>query len=75
MRLARHQENGLKLANWFKARPEVARVLHPALPDEPGHALWKRDFTGASGLFGVLLNPCSGAAVARANFLSACRAS
>ena len=64
VRLARHQENGLKLANWFKARPEVARVLHPALPDEPGHALWKRDFTGASGLFGVLLNPCSGAAVA-----------
>ena len=39
-------------------------MLHPALPDEPGHALWKRDFTGASGLFGLLLNPCSGAAVA-----------
>ncbi len=64
VRMARHQENGLKLANWFKARPEVARVLHPALPDDPGHALWQRDFTGASGLFGVLLNPYSGEAVA-----------
>ena len=64
VRMARHQENGLKLANWFKARPEVARVLHPALPDDPGHALWKRDFTGTSGLFGVLLKPCSGEAVA-----------
>ncbi|MEE9196099.1 MAG: cystathionine beta-lyase [Alphaproteobacteria bacterium] len=63
VRMARHQESGLTLANWFKARPEVARVLHPALPDDPGHALWKRDFTGASGLFGVLLEPCSGEAV------------
>jgi cystathionine beta-lyase len=63
VRLARHQENALRLANWFKARPEVARVLHPALPDDPGHALWQRDFTGASGLFGVLLEPCPGDAV------------
>lgn len=64
LRLGRHHENGLTLANWFKTRPEVARVLHPALPDDPGHALWRRDFKGASGLFGVLLNPYSKAAVA-----------
>jgi cystathionine beta-lyase len=55
VRLARHQETGLRLARWLQGRPEVARVLHPALPDDPGHALWRRDFTGASGLFGVVL--------------------
>jgi cystathionine beta-lyase len=55
VRLARHQETGLKLARWLKARPEVERVLHPALEDDPGHALWNRDFKGASGLFGVVL--------------------
>lgn len=58
-RLPRHQENGLAIARWLLDRPEVARVLHPALPDDPGHALWKRDFTGACGLFGVVLKPCS----------------
>ncbi|HEX3674234.1 MAG TPA: cystathionine beta-lyase [Rhizomicrobium sp.] len=57
VRLARHQETGLALARWLKARPEVSRVLHPALEGDPGHALWKRDFTGASGLFGVVLKP------------------
>jgi len=56
VRLARHQETGLTLARWLKARPEVKRVLHPALPDDPGHALWARDFTGACGLFGVVLD-------------------
>ncbi len=54
-RLPRHQETGLKLARWLQARPEVARVLHPALPGCPGHDLWKRDFTGATGLFSVVL--------------------
>lgn len=53
-RMPRHQETGLKLAHWLKARPEVERVLHPALPDCPGHELWTRDFTGASGLFTVV---------------------
>lgn len=53
-RMPRHQETGLKLAHWLKARPEVERVLHPALPDCPGHDLWTRDFTGASGLFTVV---------------------
>ena len=47
-----------------KARPEVLRVIHPALPDDPGHAIWKRDFSGSSGLFSVVLKPASEAAVA-----------
>lgn len=57
VRLARHMETGLRLARWFQARDEVERVLHPALPGDPGHELWKRDFTGASGLFGVVFRP------------------
>ena len=64
VRLRQHQANALALARWLQARPEVSRVLYPALPDDPGHALWKRDFTGASGLFGVVLRPASEAAVA-----------
>ena len=55
VRLARHQENAMRLATWLRARPEVERILYPALPGDPGHAIWKRDFTGASGLFGVIL--------------------
>ena len=57
VRLERHQANGLALARWFSARPEVRRVLHPGLPEDPGHALWRRDFRGASGLFGIVLEP------------------
>jgi cystathionine beta-lyase len=64
VRLARHQATGIALATWLKARPEVARVLHPALPDDPGHALWKRDFSGACGLFGLELKPAPESAVA-----------
>jgi cystathionine beta-lyase len=64
LRLERHQRSALRVATWLRERPEVARVLYPALPDDPGHALWKRDFTGASGLFGVLLAPASSRAVA-----------
>ena len=64
VRLQRHQETALTLARWLQQRPEVARVLYPALPDDPGHALWKRDFTGASGLFAIELKPVSEAAVA-----------
>jgi cystathionine beta-lyase len=56
VRLAQHQAGALAVANWLKQQPEVARVLHPALPDCPGHALWKRDFSGASGLFSFVLN-------------------
>jgi cystathionine beta-lyase len=59
VRLARHQESGIAVARWLKARPEVKRVIHPALEDDPGHAIWKRDFSGASGLFAIELNPAS----------------
>ncbi len=54
IRLERQMASGLRIAGWLAGRPEVARVLHPALPGDPGHALWKRDMTGASGLFGVV---------------------
>jgi cystathionine beta-lyase len=64
VRLARHHETGLTLARWLETHPAVERVLHPGLPSCPGHDLWKRDFTGASGLFGVVLKPASAAAVA-----------
>ncbi len=57
VRLAHHQQSGLEMARWFSTRPEVARVLHPGLESDPGHAIWKRDFTGASGLFSIVLNP------------------
>lgn len=63
-RLPRHRETGLKLARWVRAQPEVERVLHPALEGDPGHALWKRDFTGACGLFGVVLKPLPQGALA-----------
>jgi len=63
VRLQRHQENGLALARWLQGRPEVARVVHPALPQDPGHRLWQRDFTGACGLFGVMLKPFPESAV------------
>ncbi|MET0639360.1 MAG: cystathionine beta-lyase, partial [Hyphomicrobium sp.] len=57
VRLAQHQRSGIAVAQWLAARPEVDRVLHPALPADPGHAIWKRDFTGASGLFTAVLKP------------------
>ncbi|MEQ8601848.1 MAG: cystathionine beta-lyase [Marivibrio sp.] len=55
VRLERHQKNGIEVARWLEARPEIARVLHPALESHPDHALWKRDFTGACGLFGAIV--------------------
>ena len=64
IRMNQHHTNGLKLARWLQARPEVADVLHPGLPENPSHELWKRDFTGASGLFGVVLKPYSENALA-----------
>jgi len=57
VRLKRHEETGLILANWLKERPEVEQVLHPAFSDCPGHEFWKRDFLGTAGLFGVVLKP------------------
>lgn len=64
VRLRHHEVSALRVAEWLARRPEVVRVLHPALPDDPGHALWKRDFRGASSLFGVLLRTGSESAVA-----------
>lgn len=64
VRLKRHQESAIEIAAWLKARPEVARVLYPPLHDDTGHALWKRDFTGACGLFTIVLKPVSDKAVA-----------
>ena len=63
IRLKRHQESALKLTRWLQTRPEVTRVLYPALESDPGHAIWKRDFKGSSGLFGVELKPMSTAAL------------
>jgi cysteine-S-conjugate beta-lyase len=64
LRLREHERQALDIARWLQARPEVLRVLHPGLPEDPGHAIWKRDFSGASGLFGVVLKPVPEAAVA-----------
>lgn len=63
VRLAQHQQSGLEMAHWLAQRPEVLRVLHPALESDPGHAIWKRDFTGASGLFSIVLQPAPQKAV------------
>jgi cysteine-S-conjugate beta-lyase len=57
VRLERHQASALRIARWLKDREEVAEVVYPALPGSRGHALWKRDFAGACGLFGVILKP------------------
>jgi cystathionine beta-lyase len=64
VRLERHQKNAIKVAEWLQSRPEVERVLYPALKDDPGHDLWKRDFSGASGLFSIILKDVSRDAVA-----------
>ncbi|HEY9092409.1 cystathionine beta-lyase [Parasphingorhabdus sp.] len=55
VRLKQHEQSALEVAHWLKARPEVGKVLHPALPDCPGHDIWKRDFIGSSGLFSFQL--------------------
>ncbi|MEM9735426.1 MAG: cystathionine beta-lyase [Pseudomonadota bacterium] len=55
VRLERHWKNGLRVAEWLMSRPEVAEVIHPAMPHDPGHALWQRDFLGSSSLFGFTL--------------------
>jgi cystathionine beta-lyase len=63
LRLRRHEETALVLARWLSERPEVERVLHPALESDRGHGLWRRDFTGSSGLFGLVLKPISRSAL------------
>jgi cystathionine beta-lyase len=67
IRLKQHEESALKIADWLKSQDRVGRVLHPALPDCPGHEVWKRDFSGSSGLFSFELK-CSGGPE-RANFI------
>jgi cystathionine beta-lyase len=63
VRLNQHYRSGLEMARWLATRSEVQRVLHPALESDPGHAIWKRDFTGASGLFSIVLKPAPQKAV------------
>jgi cystathionine beta-lyase len=64
-RLKQHEASALQMAEWLKTHPAVKRVLHPALPDDPGHALWKRDFLGSTGLFGIELAEASADELAR----------
>lgn len=71
VRLKQHQESALAVARWLEARPEVGRVLHPALPSCPGHAEWARDFGGATGLFSFTLSGADDAA--RTTFIDALR--
>jgi cystathionine beta-lyase len=63
VRLAQHYASGIKVARWLAGRPEVARVLHPALASDPGHPIWQRDYSGACGLFSIVLQPVPQAAV------------
>lgn len=63
VRLRHHAHTADILTKWLQNRPEVSRLLYPALPDDPGYALWKRDFIGACGLFGVILKPASKRAI------------
>jgi len=57
LRLREAEAQGLAMARWLETRPEVKQVLHPALPSHPGHAIWKRDFLGSTGLFSIILEP------------------
>jgi cysteine-S-conjugate beta-lyase len=63
VRLAQHHQSALKVARWLEQRREIARVLYPGLASCPGHALWQRDFSGASGLFSIVFKPVPEAAV------------
>ena len=64
LRLKEQERAALEMARWLKAQPEVAQILHPAFEDCPGHEIWKRDFSGSSGLFSIILKPASQKAVA-----------
>lgn len=64
VRMERHMKSAITVADWLRSQAEVETVLHPALSNAPGHSLWKRDFTGSSGLFSVVLKPVSEKAIA-----------
>ena len=64
LRLKEHEKQALAVARWLETRPEVKQVLHPALESCPGHEIWKRDFSGSSGLFSIVLHPAPTHAVA-----------
>ncbi|PCH80329.1 MAG: cystathionine beta-lyase [Hyphomicrobiales bacterium] len=63
IRLEQHQKNVMDVIGWLQKQDEVTRILYPALESDPGHAIWKRDFTGASGLFSFILSPTSELAI------------
>ena len=65
MRLRRHEDSAIKIARWLQDQAQVANVLHPAFKDCPGHQYWKRDFTGSSGLFSIVLRGADDAAANR----------
>ena len=65
LRLERHRQSALEVAEWLQVQPQVSRVLHPALPGCPGHEAWRRDFSGSTGLFSFVLRGGDGAAQAR----------
>ncbi|MEL6316264.1 MAG: cystathionine beta-lyase [Pseudomonadota bacterium] len=73
MRMAHHHASGLKLAAWLQAQPEVLEVVHPGLPEDPGHALWRRDFSGAGGLFAFTLDAAAAPRPALAALLDGMR--
>ena len=57
LRFEEHDRSAREIATWLQSRSEISKILHPAFDDCPGHAIWKRDFTGAGGLFSVLFDP------------------
>lgn len=59
VRLKHIEASALQIARWLAARPEIERVLHPALESSPGHEIWKRDFTGSAGVFSIVFNPAA----------------
>jgi cystathionine beta-lyase len=64
VRMKQQMKNALKVARWLQSHPQVKRVIYPALEGDPGHAIWKRDFSGAASLFSFVMQPAAGKQVA-----------